>query len=169
MYKGCSEQFNKIYPRKGSIMCDACHLVSLPKCWHFSNEDFKATSSFGFLWLCLKVKPIGQCNKDEKQGSSLVARLEKIHVMPNMSGVVARLRREFRRASGVISLAPNSAHHGRRILGAQHRPPKNLNTVTSPKINKGKPPAQNIFTIHDSSSSQPPKDISNPSVTLIAW
>ena len=64
---------------------------------------------------------------------------KKIHAMPNMSGVVARLCREFQRASGVISLAPNSAHHDHRFLrasrslGAQYRSPENSNTVTSSK------------------------------------
>ena len=42
------------------------------------------------------------------------ARLEKIHVTPNISGVVAQLRREFRRncaeLTSLTSLAPNSAH-----------------------------------------------------------
>ena len=42
-----------------------------------------------------------------------------IHVLPNMSGVVAWLRREFRGASGVIRLAPNSVHQSHGILGAQ--------------------------------------------------
>ena len=50
---------------------------------------------------------------------SLRARLEKVHVMPNMSGVVAWLRREFRGASGVIWHALNSAHQRHGILGAQ--------------------------------------------------
>ena len=46
------------------------------------------------------------------RGRWFSARLQKIHVMPDMSGVVARLCREFRGAFGAIWLAPNSAHKG---------------------------------------------------------
>ena len=47
------------------------------------------------------------------------SRLEKIHVMPNMSGTVASLHREFQAVSGVIWLVLNSAHPGSGIHGAQ--------------------------------------------------
>ena len=43
----------------------------------------------------------------------------KMHAMPNMSGIVAWLCREFRCVSGVILLVLNFAHHRHRILGEQ--------------------------------------------------
>ena len=50
--------------------------------------------------------------------SCVSPRLGKIHIMPNMSGIVSWLCQEFRGASGVIWPTPNSAHQGRGILGA---------------------------------------------------
>ena len=43
----------------------------------------------------------------------------KLHVMSNMSSIAAWLLREFQGVSGIIWVAPNSVHQGRRILGAQ--------------------------------------------------
>ena len=114
---------------------------------HLASGTYEFTIS-ALFWPLLASVTSGQCelmdfstlaNAASGQYKSLALAnipstiLEKIHVMPNMSGVVARLRWEFWRASGVISLAPNSAHHSRRFLGAQHLPPENLNTVTSSK------------------------------------